>query len=53
MTNDQERREDRAATYRMHVKEVEDLAHKATTQDLCDAYLKLASGWRKLADEAG
>jgi len=37
----------------MLAKEAEDMAIKATSQEIRESFLTLASGWHKLADEAG
>jgi len=46
-----ESRESRAARYRATAKESEQLAEKSKSEKTRQAYLKLASEWRELADE--
>ena len=43
--------ENRAAHYRTSAEESERLAAKAKTEHMKQAYLKLATEWRKLADD--
>jgi hypothetical protein len=46
MINDDESRENRVITYRTYAKKAADFALNAPRLEVCEGYLKLASGWR-------